>query len=68
MGIKMNSRKIEMLRFAANIVVIAKNNEELERMLRFMEKTLLNEQNMKINTKKTKVLVCSRDRNIKARD
>jgi len=32
-----------------------------------MEETLLNEQNMKINTKKTKVLVCSRNNNITTR-
>jgi len=32
-----------------------------------MEKTLLNELNMKINAKKTKVLVRSRSNNIKAR-
>lgn len=63
----MNSRKIEMQRFADEIAVIAENEEELQRMLRCMEETLLNEQNMKINTKKTKVLVCSSDRNIKAR-
>jgi len=53
----MNSRKIKMLRFADDIAVIAENEEELQRMLRCMEETLLNEQNMKINTKKTKVLV-----------
>jgi len=32
-----------------------------------MEETLLNELNIKINTKNTKVLVCSRKRNIRAR-
>lgn len=32
-----------------------------------MEETLLNEQNMKINMKKTKVFVCSKNRNINAR-
>jgi hypothetical protein len=36
-------------------------------MLRCMEETLLNELNIKINTKKTKVLICSRNKNIRAR-
>ncbi|KAF0761830.1 Reverse transcriptase domain-containing protein [Aphis craccivora] len=51
----MNGRKIYMLRFPDNVAVLA-DSEELQRMLRCMEETLLNELNMKINTKKTKVL------------
>lgn len=35
-----------MLRFADDIAVIAENEEELQRMLRSMEETLLNELNM----------------------
>lgn len=42
-------------------------NEELQRMLRCMEETLFNELIMKINTKKTKFLVCCRNNNIKIR-
>ncbi|KAF0772940.1 Reverse transcriptase domain-containing protein [Aphis craccivora] len=64
LGIKINGKKIDMLRFADEIAVIAENEEELQRMLRFMEETLLNELSMKINTQKTKVLVCSRNNNI----
>ncbi|VVC30385.1 Endonuclease/exonuclease/phosphatase,Reverse transcriptase domain [Cinara cedri] len=66
-GIKINDRKIDMLRFADDIAVIAENKEELQRMLRCMEETLLNELSMKINTQKTKVLVCSRNNNITTR-
>jgi len=51
LGIKMNGRKIDMLRFADDIAVIAENEEELQRMLRCMEETLRNELKMKINTK-----------------
>jgi len=49
------------------ITVIANNEEELQRMLRCIKETLLNELNMKINTKKTKVLVYSRKNNISVR-
>lgn len=56
-----------MPRFADDITVIAENEEELQRMLRCIEETLLNELSMKINTQKTKVLVCSRNNNITTR-
>ena len=49
----MNDRKINMLRLADDIAVIAENEEELQKMLRCMEEILLNELNMKMNTKKT---------------
>lgn len=62
----MNAKKIYMLWSGDNIAVLAKS-KELQRMLRYMEETLLNELNMKINTKKTKVLVCSRNNNIRTR-
>jgi len=45
-----------MLRLADNIAVIAENENEFQKMLRCMEKTLLNELNMKINTKRPKFL------------
>ncbi|KAL4084163.1 hypothetical protein QTP88_027996 [Uroleucon formosanum] len=67
LGIKINDRKIDMLRFADDIAVMAENEGELQRMLRCMEETLLNELSMKINTQKTKVLVCSRNNNITTR-
>ncbi|VVC34843.1 Endonuclease/exonuclease/phosphatase,Reverse transcriptase domain [Cinara cedri] len=67
LGIKINGRKIDMLRFADDIAVIAENEEDLQRMLRYMEETLLNELSTKINTQKTKVLVCSRNNNITTR-
>lgn len=43
LGIKINGRTIDMLRFADDIAVIAENEEELQRMLRCMEETQLNE-------------------------
>lgn len=42
-----------MVRFADNIADIAENEEKMQRMLRCMKETLLNESNMKINTKNT---------------
>lgn len=51
-----NIRQIDMLRFADGKAVIAENEEKLQKTLNCMEKTLLDELNMAINTKKTKVL------------
>lgn len=67
LGVKMNGREIDMLRFTDDIAVIAENEEDLQKMLRCMEETMLNELNMKINMKKTKLFVYSRDRNFRAR-
>lgn len=63
----MNVTKIDVLRFADDIVVIAKNEKELQRMMKSMEEMLLSKLNMKINMKKTKVLVCSKNINIRTR-
>jgi len=52
-----------MLWFAEDIAVVAEN-ENLPSILSTKEETLLDELNMKINAKKTKVLVCSRINNI----
>jgi len=44
----MNGKKIDMLRFAGT-AVLAENEEELQRILRWIKETFLNELNMKIN-------------------
>lgn len=46
-----------MLQFMDDITSIAENEEELQKFLRCMEDTLVNELNMKINKRNTKVLV-----------
>lgn len=67
MGIKLNGTKIDILRFADDIAVIAENEKELQRMMRCMEGTLLSELSMKINIKKTEVLVYIRNKIIRER-
>lgn len=42
-----------MIRFSDNIAIV-ENEENLQKLLRTIEKTLINYLNMKINTKKTK--------------
>lgn len=57
-GINVQGRKIKMLRFADDIAIIASNKSELEEALKELEKVLAGEYGMRINKKKTKVLVC----------
>jgi len=52
--------KYYMLRFADDIAVIAEKKEDLQEILRTMEEVLINELEMKINTKKTKFLACNK--------
>jgi|UniRef100_A0A2S2QM29 hypothetical protein len=49
-----------MLRFADDIAIIAENEKDLKKILETLEQVMEKELHMKINTKKTKVLVCSR--------
>lgn len=67
LGIQLNGEKIDMVRFVDDVADIAENEKEMQRMLRCMEETLLNVLNMKINTKKTKTLVRSKNNNIRAK-
>lgn len=56
---------VQMLRFAVDIVTLADSEENLKKMLLNFDKTLKQEYNVKTNTAKTKILVCSRqDTNI----
>lgn len=54
-----------MIRFVDGKTVVTENKKNLQRVLKTMEQTLKNELNIKINTKKTYNLVCSRNNNIK---
>lgn len=56
-----------MPRFADDIAVISENNEDLQQILRTVEDTMLYKINIKINVKKTEVLVRSMDNNTRAR-
>jgi len=57
--IKIGGMLVQMLRFADDIAVIAENEEDLSNMLKKMNDTL-KEYHMKINQRKTKVLICSK--------
>ena len=59
-GVKINGLKINMIRFADDIAILAESKEELTVMLELMDKTLNANYNMKINTGKTKILVISK--------
>lgn len=63
--VKINGRNINMQIFVDGIAVIAEQKEDLQEILRTVQKALINELGMKINTKKTKVLVCSKKNYIK---
>jgi hypothetical protein len=60
-GIKIQSEKVDMLRFADDITVLVESEEELQNILTVMNIIFKDEYNMKINKPKTKVLVCSRN-------
>lgn len=56
-----------MLRFADDIAIISKNEEDSRKILETTEETMGKELNMKVNAMKTKILVCSRKNNIRTR-
>jgi len=56
-----------MLRFADDIAIIAENEKDLEKILGTLEQAMEKDLHIKINAKKTKVLVCSRDNNIRTK-
>lgn len=58
-GIKIQGVRIMMLRYADDIALLAESERELQETLSEMNSILKN-YNMKINAKKTKVLVCSK--------
>jgi hypothetical protein len=61
--IKINGQKINMLRFANDIALIAESKEDLAQLFKAMDKTFEKELKMRINLKKTNVLVCERENN-----
>jgi len=60
LGININRHKISMLRFANNIALIAENKKDLVQLIKSMDETFNKELDMRINVKKTKVLVYGR--------
>ncbi|KAL1447191.1 hypothetical protein WDU94_013942 [Cyamophila willieti] len=60
-GIKVNGTKIDMIRYADDIALIAPSEEELKTALDTMNNILSSNYNMKINKTKTKFMVVSRN-------
>jgi hypothetical protein len=60
-GIKVNGMRIQMLRFADDIAIIAQDEINLKTALESLVDILKSKYKMKINRKKTKVIVCSKD-------
>uniref|UniRef100_A0A8D9A6I6 Craniofacial development protein 2 n=1 Tax=Cacopsylla melanoneura TaxID=428564 RepID=A0A8D9A6I6_9HEMI len=60
-GIKVNGIKIDMIRYADDIALIAPSEEELKAALETMNKILISNYNMKINKNKTKIMIVSRN-------
>jgi hypothetical protein len=56
-----------MLRFADDIALIVENEKELKNILETLEQVMEKDLHMRINIKKTKILVCSRYNNIRTR-
>lgn len=60
-GVVIHGEKIDMLRFADDIAVVADNEEELTTMLKEMESVFNSKYGMKINKGKTKILSISKN-------
>lgn len=63
-GIKIGGEIVSMIRFADDIVVIAESEGEIQRAVEEMDE-MIRTTEMKINTTKTKILVCARDLKVK---
>jgi len=57
-GVTIEGEKVEMLRFADDIVVLAEDKDELERFLIEMDRVLKENYSMNVNRSKTNVIVC----------
>ena len=57
----MNGVRIQMQRFTDDIVIMAQDEINLERALESLDDILKSNYKMKINRKKTEVMVCSKD-------
>jgi len=64
-GIKIGGEIVSKLRFADAIVVIAESEGDIQRAIEEMDE-MLRTSEMKINSTKTKILVCARDPKVKA--
>ena len=60
LGVQIQGEAVSMIRFADDIALLGENEKALEESLLEMA-SILNDYNMKINKKKTKVLVCSKE-------
>lgn len=67
-GINIQGHKIDMLRFADDMALLAESEEQLEQSLQELERIMKNEYNMKLNKKKTKVMICTKQDNRNYRD
>lgn len=56
-----------MLRFADDIATITESEKDLKKILETSEQVMEKDLHMKIYTKKTKILVCSRYNNVRTR-
>lgn len=59
-GISVQGEKIDMIRFADDIAIITESEQDLQIMIKEMDRILGGEYDMKLNRHKTKVLVCNR--------
>lgn len=60
-GVMLNGRRVQMLRFADDIAVLAPDEFNLKRSLETMNE-VFERFNIKINMKKTEILVCTKER------
>lgn len=66
LGIKIQGEEADMIQFAYDIALLAKNKEDLKNILMIMNIIFMDEYNMKINESKTKILVYSRNEAVKS--
>jgi len=67
LGVKVNGYRINIWRFMDDIAIIVENETDLTKILMTLEQVMEKNLHIKMNTKKTNVLVCSRDNNIKTK-
>ena len=60
-GIKVNGVRIQMLRFADDVAIIVQDEIHLKRALENLDDILKSNYKIKINRKKTEVMVCFKD-------
>jgi hypothetical protein len=59
-GIKVNGMRIQMLRFADDIAIVAQDETNLKRASESLDDILKSNYKMKINREKTEFMVCSK--------